>query len=332
MFNNDPGSILPSIVRDIDRLGRKLQRYDSLEMSGDRDDGWIRDSRTWVYVSSTSFKIVGVNTTSLFPVGTKIRLKQGGTYKYFYVIGNVFSTDTTITVTGGSEYALTNATITSNYFSHSEVCDDFPAWMYWSPTMVGWSSNPPNGFYRFSISGKTCTVTVRQASTGVSDSTSVTFTAPVPAASINSNEYWGAVMWGGRDNNAALTTPGMCYIQSGSSTISCFKDQSGAGWTASSNKAVNFTLSYEIHGYYGMSGSASMSPSASLSPSGSPSISPSGSLSPSSSGSASGSKSGSRSASASLSASASQSQSGSKSASSSGSASGSASPSPSPGP
>lgn len=331
MFTNDPDSILPSLIREVKILKSKLQRYDSLEVSGLHGDGWIKDTRTWVYVSSTSFKIVGIDTTSLFPVGTKLRCKQGGTYLYFYVIANSFSTDTTITITGGSEYNLANAVITDNYFSHEVAATGFPQWFYWVPTFTGFSADPLNGIYRFCVNGGTCIVLVYMPNQGTSNSTLFYITAPITAKG-GFGAIWGGLIWETIDNGSAKTTPGRCYIGSNNNVISLNPDCVSSNWTASNGKSASFTLIYEIRGFFGISGSASMSPSASLSPSGSPSISPSASISPSSSESKSASKSASRSVSASLSPSASQSQSGSRSVSPSASTSPSASPSPSLGP
>ncbi len=90
-------------------------------------DGWVQDSDTWVYVSVSSFKIVGKDVTAKFPKGTKIKLTQTSA-KYFYVTAASFSTDTTVTITGGTawEYSLANAAITSPYYSYMATPQGFP--------------------------------------------------------------------------------------------------------------------------------------------------------------------------------------------------------------
>jgi len=91
-------------------------------------DGWIADPDTWVYVSSSSFKVVGKDVTSRLIPGTKIKLTQT-TSKYFYVTSASFSTDTTVNVTGGSawENSLADAAIASPYYSYSVNPQGFPA-------------------------------------------------------------------------------------------------------------------------------------------------------------------------------------------------------------
>lgn len=91
-------------------------------------DGWIADTDTWVYVSASSFKVVGKDVTSRLIPGTKIKLTQTSA-KYFYVTSASFSTDTTVNVTGGTayQYALANADITSPYYSYAVNPQGFPA-------------------------------------------------------------------------------------------------------------------------------------------------------------------------------------------------------------
>lgn len=81
--------------------------------------GWIFDSLyTWLYASATSFTVNGVDVTAQFPAGTRLRISQGGTVKYFVVKSSSFSTNTTVVVDGGPSYTLTNVAI------------DFPAFSY----------------------------------------------------------------------------------------------------------------------------------------------------------------------------------------------------------
>jgi hypothetical protein len=79
--------------------------------------GWAPAIETWEYASSTSFSISG-DKRDKYQKGDKIRLKQGGDWKYFYITGVSYSApNTTITITGGSDYTLANAAITDNYYS-----------------------------------------------------------------------------------------------------------------------------------------------------------------------------------------------------------------------
>lgn len=90
--------------------------------------GWIPANETWTYASSTTFTVSG-DVTSKYQKGDKIRLKQGGGYKYFYITNVSYSSpNTTITVFAGGDYSLTNTTITDNFYSRQVSPFGFPIW------------------------------------------------------------------------------------------------------------------------------------------------------------------------------------------------------------
>jgi len=91
-------------------------------------NGYILDSDTWTYASATSFTIAGKDVTSRFPVGTKLKLTNASTTKYFYVISTSFSTDTTVNITGGSDFSLASGAITGNYYGYGSPLPGFPDW------------------------------------------------------------------------------------------------------------------------------------------------------------------------------------------------------------
>jgi len=88
-------------------------------------DGWMPAEETWTYASANTFTISG-DKTGKYQKGDKIKLTNS-TVKYFYVIGVSYSDpNTTVTVTGGSDYALASGTITNNYYSKIENPQGFP--------------------------------------------------------------------------------------------------------------------------------------------------------------------------------------------------------------
>ena len=124
-----------AIVRWDGTGGRTLQNSsvaidDNGKLSGDGLDGWIYDTDTW-YVQQVSptyqFKIGGKDVCYRFPKGTKIKLVQSGTTKYFYVIAAAYTSgNTIITITGGSDYSFANATISGQAYSYAAAPQDFP--------------------------------------------------------------------------------------------------------------------------------------------------------------------------------------------------------------
>lgn len=93
------------------------------------DSGWIPSGETWTYVGADdptyTFKIAGVDLTSKYSPGMRIKLTQTSV-KYFIITAVAFSTDTTITVYGGTDYDLANATITLPFYSTQKAPQGFP--------------------------------------------------------------------------------------------------------------------------------------------------------------------------------------------------------------
>lgn len=90
--------------------------------------GWLHDATyTWVYGSATTFTIAGVDLTAQFPVGTKLRIYQSGSVKYFYVVSSAFSTNTTVTVSGGGTYTVANVPIDRPAYSYDNTPSGYPS-------------------------------------------------------------------------------------------------------------------------------------------------------------------------------------------------------------
>lgn len=98
--------------------------------------GWSPYSSTWTYASATTFTVSG-DQTARFRTGTKIKLTQT-TVKYFYVLSSSYAApNTTVTITGGSDYSLANAAITSPNVSYMENPYGFPHWFNYASTVKG---------------------------------------------------------------------------------------------------------------------------------------------------------------------------------------------------
>jgi microcystin-dependent protein len=111
------------------QAGNNARAYEHGRLRNDIQAGWIKPQyntsgdedapvyaiETWTYASATTIT-VPTGATERYQKGDKIRLKQGGAYKYFTVT-TVASTLLTIT---SKTYTLTNDTITDNYVSKFE--------------------------------------------------------------------------------------------------------------------------------------------------------------------------------------------------------------------
>lgn len=198
-------------------------------------DGWVdHTTTTWTYASATTFTISGVDLTSTFTKGTRLRLKQGGSYKYFVVIGSSFSTNTTVTITGGTDYTLANASITDNYYSYAASPQGYPATFNWSPTLVGWSGTPTTEA-KFFVIGNVCFLNLYVS--GTSNSTTTTATIPITAASVN------AMQGSGFFSNNGASIFGRWYLND-VSTIKFGISNNSDVWTGSGAKGIGLPGAY----------------------------------------------------------------------------------------
>lgn len=145
--------------------------------------GWIDSLHNWVYASATTFTIAGVDVTAQFPVGTKIKLTQT-TAKYFYVTAAAFSTNTTITVNGGSDYTLANAAITLPYYSYEATPQRFPQRFNFTPSWTNLTPGSGTNVGYFWMDGSTVHFHTRFVyGSGSSVAAGIDITPPVPVSS-----------------------------------------------------------------------------------------------------------------------------------------------------
>jgi hypothetical protein len=125
------GGIINSIVMGTPSItgGTATSQINSSPTYIGNIDGWISAGETWVYASTDdptfTFTIAGVDLTTKYYPGMRIKLTQT-TAKYFIITKVAFSTDTTITIYGGTDYDLANAAITSPYYSLMKAPAGFP--------------------------------------------------------------------------------------------------------------------------------------------------------------------------------------------------------------
>jgi len=156
--------------------------------------GWYKLSKTLIYASATTFTIAG-DVTAMFPVGAKLKLTQT-TVKYFYVISATYGApNTTVTITGGSDYSLANAAITNPFLSYHATPGGFPVWFNFTPVWTATGTNPVLGdgtiVSKFKIDGGLLTWTgvLTMGSTTTFGAGNYYFTRPVPVAA--PTRYYG---------------------------------------------------------------------------------------------------------------------------------------------
>ena len=136
-----------------------------LKRLGLGNGGWTEiPDGSWTYVSSTRIAMVDANL--ILSVGDQIRYKQGGAFKYGYVIA---TTSTYYDVTGGSDYSVANSAITDAAFSKGGGVGH-PGWFNYLATVSGsegsagtYAESIP--FQKFHITGRSLSVVVSKAIT-----------------------------------------------------------------------------------------------------------------------------------------------------------------------
>lgn len=210
-------------------------------------DGWTSATAvTWTYASGSgggaaSFTIAGVDHTAIYQKGTYLRLKQGGSYKYFVVTSSSFSTDTTVNIMAGSDYTLANAAITDNYYSYQVDPQGWPGWFNYVPTVTGYGT-PTVTYAKFCVLGRRCDV--KYSITGTSNATTLTFLLPVDllASSVALRESVAQVV----NSGTTQTTPGHArFGDSNTTTVNLYRDANALAWTGSGTKTATGLISYE---------------------------------------------------------------------------------------
>ena len=190
-------------------------------------DGWAT-GETWTYASASTFTISG-DKTGIYSVGDKIQLTQT-TPKFFYITATSYlSPNTTITVSGGDTFSLANASITTPLYSKVTSPNGFPGYFSFTWTdILGFSSVTINRGY-FSLQGKN--LTVHYKIEGVSNSTQLIATLPLPVSNVFANAIpiHRAI---GTDNGSLIDT---AFATMDQNMLSCYRTSS-SDWTSSGTK------------------------------------------------------------------------------------------------
>lgn len=203
--------------------------------------GWLLAPGTFTFLSASTMTPPS-DLTPYSGVGDKIRYKQGGSFKYAYIIA---LTATVLTISVSTDYTLANSAITDVYFSHQNSPQGFPQWFNYTATATGFSV-APTAVARFSVTDHTVTVSYISTGLGTSNSTSYSVLAPMAAATIT-GANWLVSLGTTLDNSGQVTTAGQAGIVSAASSIVLSKTQgTTASWTASNGKGVAFQIMYEI--------------------------------------------------------------------------------------
>lgn len=238
---SNPSSGYRKLYFKSDGLIYKLNSSGTEELATTGIDGWTQSTDTWTYASATTFTISSVDRTSTFTPGTRIKLTQT-TAKYFVVVSSSYSTNTTVTVTGGSDYSLANAAITSPYYSYQANPQGYPGWFNYTVTWGGFSSDPSSVTSKFSVVGRACYVQILPASVGTSNAQTMTISLPIAAVTRQDGIPGGMA----HDNGTSQTTTAVVNVAAASATASVYPAPNQGNWTNSGNKMAQLSFFYQI--------------------------------------------------------------------------------------
>jgi hypothetical protein len=225
---------------DSDYLGITGKAADSDKLDGNDStyfmpqsykDGWIPVSDTWTYKTATTITVPS-GAASIYKVGMGIRLTQSSTVKYFYIVGVA---DTVLTVTGGSDYTLANATISAvSYAPNPDTAIGFPRVFQYATTITGYTTNPKTATLEFKMIGNRVYVdTYDRIDGNDSNATGLTFTLPVSAYGSQLVTALGYPV-----DKGSISTAPTGYIDINGTIASCYKQFYQGAWTASGRKAL----------------------------------------------------------------------------------------------
>ncbi len=111
-------------------------------------NGWIPAGETWTYAASdapTYSLIISGDKTSKYSAGMRIKLADSGT-KYFIITKVAYGApNTTLTLYGGTDYALTGGAITNPYYAMVKAPQGFPLQpSKWSVILASTSTRTTN--------------------------------------------------------------------------------------------------------------------------------------------------------------------------------------------
>lgn len=208
--------------------------------------GWISCAGALSYASATTIYEAG-DVTGTYSVGDKFRMKQGGAYKYFYIVGisayDSGNNRTTLTVTGGSDYTVANAAITDGYYSKGRGVG-FPDWFNlttptWTTSGTAFTNQPTTNVAKFRIEGRAQDIYIKATCHATSGGTGIfiaTFTAGQLAAYANAGS--GAAF------NHVTTLEGAAWISTASQNV--MKIAKAGAALATNSEVFTATVRHEI--------------------------------------------------------------------------------------
>jgi hypothetical protein len=141
--------------------------------------GWIPAGETWAYASASTITVPS-GAVSKYSVGDRIKWTQT-TVKYGVIVAVA---DTVLTIAVNTDFVLTDAAITLNYYSHQASPIGYPRRFNYTSTIasgVGTITTVGTVVAKFSIVGGMCTVAIKVTiTTNGTGASNLSHSIPVP--------------------------------------------------------------------------------------------------------------------------------------------------------
>lgn len=153
-------------------------------------DGWVDDTAaTWTRTADQTFTVSG-DRTAVFQKGTRLKWTQT-TVKYGTVVASSHAAGTTtVTIATTTDYVLTAAAISANFYSYAASPQGYPGWFAYTPSWTSSGTAPAigNGTLdgRFTIVGKLIAVRARIVAGSTTTFGTGTWALSLPVASSGS--------------------------------------------------------------------------------------------------------------------------------------------------
>jgi hypothetical protein len=148
-------------------------------------DGWIDANETWTYASANTITVPS-GAASKYAVGDRIKWTQT-TVKYGVITAVA---DTLLTIAVNTDYVVTNAAISANYYSHEVNPMGYPQIFNFTPSITYAGGSGPTTasvVERYSITGKEITYWVTYTITTIGSGNAVYIIMSIPLQPANSS-------------------------------------------------------------------------------------------------------------------------------------------------
>lgn len=203
-------------------------------------DGWTTSNDTWTYATASTFTIAGVDRTTVYTKGTRLKFTQT-TAKYAVVVSSSFSTNTTVTIAVNTDHVIANAAITSPFYSYESAPAGYPSSFAYTAT---WSCSGSMtisvgtvNFTRFSVIGNRCTWTFSYSAFTLGGTQSTEIYATLPINSSRSVSGFANDMNCCYQVDGGTSKIGQVGIKDSTPGTARFRNTTEANWTLGTTNA-----------------------------------------------------------------------------------------------